>query len=186
MPLPPPPPLPQLLLPPLTTNATPATPAALAAPAAPLPPPQQLIHGWSTPTAPCACQQQHTQLVKELEVDITVYKGKDSATMLYHCGKSIYGHGKLSAELDIMIDAQLEVLGYSKWWLDGKTGSNKLYWQQCMCCIVKPKGADSSKNILSAKLIEHDGEAVTVSPADKYVCLLSNPAWVSGIKSKGM
>jgi hypothetical protein len=40
--------------------------------------------------------------------------------------------------------------------------------------------------MLSAKWIERDGITIAVSPADKCVCLLSNPARLNGIKSKGM
>jgi hypothetical protein len=66
-----------------------------------------------------------TQLVKGLMVGGTVWKGTDGAAMPYHCGKSIYGQGKLLAELHITIDAQAKVPGHGKWWLDGKTGSDK-------------------------------------------------------------
>jgi hypothetical protein len=45
---------------------------------------------------------------------------------------------------------------------------------------------DSGKNMLSAKWVKHDGEIVSVSPADKCVHLLSNPSRVNGIKSEGM
>jgi hypothetical protein len=40
--------------------------------------------------------------------------------------------------------------------------------------------------MLSAKRIERDSITVAVSPADECVCLLSNPAYLNGIKSKGM
>jgi len=75
---------------------------------------------------------------------------------------------------------------HGKWWLDRKTGSDKCYCQQCMCCIVTPEAADSGKNMLSAKWIERDRETILVSLADKVWSLLSNPARVNGIKSKGM
>ncbi len=67
------------------------------------------------------------QLVNRLMVGGTVWKGTDGTGRLYHCGKSIYGQGKLSAELHITINAQVKVPGHGKWWLDGKTGSNKCY-----------------------------------------------------------
>ena len=56
-----------------------------------------------------------TQLVDELAVNGTVWKGTDGATTLYRCGKSIYGQGILSAELSITIDAQVEAPGHGKW-----------------------------------------------------------------------
>ena len=80
-----------------------------------------------------------TQLVDELAVNGTVWKGTDGAATSYRCGKSIYGQGILSAELSITIDAQVEALGHGKWWLDGKTGNDKRYCQQCMCSIVTPE-----------------------------------------------
>ncbi len=40
--------------------------------------------------------------------------------------------------------------------------------------------------MLSAKWIEHNSITIAMSPADKCVCLLSNPARLNGIKSKGM
>jgi hypothetical protein len=76
------------------------------------------------------------QLVDRLMVGGTVWKGTDGATTLYHCGKSIYGQGKLSGELHITINAQVKAPGHGKWWLDGKTGPDKRYCQQCMCCIL--------------------------------------------------
>jgi hypothetical protein len=97
-----------------------------------------------------------TQLVDGLMVGSTVWKGTDGAATLYHCGKSIYGHGKLSAELHIMIKAQVKVPGNGKWWLDRKTGSDKCYCQQCMCCILTPERANDGRQMLSAKWIEHD------------------------------
>ncbi len=84
------------------------------------------------------------------------------------------------------MDTQTEAPRHGKWWLDGKTGANKRYCQQCMCWIVTPGAVNSDKNMLLAKWVERDGEIFTVSPADKCVCLLSNPARVNGIKSEGM
>jgi hypothetical protein len=106
--------------------------------------------------------------------------------MLYHCSKSIYGQGKLSAELQITINAQVEALGHGKWWLSGKTGSNKRYCQQCMCCILTPEMAQGGRQMLSAKWIERGGITIAVSPADECVHLLSDPMRLNGIKSKGM
>ena len=80
--------------------------------------------------------------------------------MLYRCGKSIFGQAKLSAELGITINTQTEAPGHGKWWLKGKTGADKRYCQQCMCCIVTPGGVDSNKNMLLAKWVERDGEAL--------------------------
>ena len=80
-----------------------------------------------------------TQLVNGLAVNGTVWKGTDGAATLYCCGKSIYGQGILSAELSITINAQVEAPGHGKWWLDGKTGNDKCYCQQCMCIIVTPE-----------------------------------------------
>jgi hypothetical protein len=127
-----------------------------------------------------------TQLVDRLMVGGTVWKGTDGAALSYHCGKSIYGQGKLLAELHITINAQVEAPGHGKWWLDGKTGSNKRYCQQCMCCILTPETAHGRRQMLSAKWIERDGITVAVSPADKCIHLLSNPTRLNGIKSKGM
>ncbi len=56
-----------------------------------------------------------TQLVEGLMVGGTVWKGTDGAAMSYHCGKSIYGQGKFSAELHITIDAQVKAPGHGKW-----------------------------------------------------------------------
>lgn len=80
-----------------------------------------------------------TQLVDELAVNGTVWKGTDGAATSYRCGKSIYGQGILSAELSITIDVQVEAPGHGKWWLDGTTRNNKHYCQQCMCSIVTPE-----------------------------------------------
>jgi hypothetical protein len=55
-----------------------------------------------------------------------------------------------------------------------------------MCCIMTPETANGRMQMLSAKWIEHDGNTIAVSPVDKCICLLSNPACLHGIKSKGM
>jgi hypothetical protein len=115
-----------------------------------------------------------------------VWKGLDSAAMMYHCGKSIYSQGRLSGKLDIRIDTQVEMPGNGKWWLDRKMGSDKQYCQQCMCHMVTPKAAGSGKKMLSPKWIECDGEAIAVSLANAGVCLLSSPVHLSRIKVKGM
>ncbi len=96
------------------------------------------------------------------------------------------GQTLLSSELGVTIDAQVEVPGHGKWWLDGKTGSNKRYYQQCMCSIITLEAEDSGKHMLSAKWIDHGGELVAVSPATECVRMLSNPACINGVKSKGM
>jgi hypothetical protein len=85
------------------------------------------------------------QLVEGLMVGGTVWKGTDGAATLYRCGKSIYGQGKLLAGVHITINAQVEVPGHGKWWLDGKTGSNKCYCQQFMCCILMPEMAQGGR-----------------------------------------
>ncbi len=126
------------------------------------------------------------QLVEGLMVGSTVWKGTDGAATSYHCGKSIYGQGKLSAELHITIDAQVEAPGHGKWWLDGKTGSNKRYCQQCMCCILTPETAQGGRQMILAKWIERNGINIAVSPADECIRLLSDPTRLNGIKSKGM
>jgi hypothetical protein len=125
-------------------------------------------------------------LAKGLAVGGTVWKGTNGTATSYHYGKSIYGQGILSAKLGIAINAQIEAPGHSKWWLDGKTGSDKCFYQQAMCSIVTPETKNNGKQMLSAKWIEHDGYTVAVSPADKCVHLLSNPAQVNGIKNEGM
>ncbi len=126
------------------------------------------------------------QLVDGLMVGGTVWKGTVGTATLYHCGKSINGQGKLSAELHITIDAQVKAPGHDKWWLKGKTGSNKHYCQQCMCCILTPEMAYGRRQMLSAKWIERDGITISVSLADECVRLLSDPMCLNGIKSKGM
>ncbi len=80
-----------------------------------------------------------TQHVEGLNVGGTVWKGTDGAAVSYRCGKLIYGQAKLSSLLHAMIDAQVETPGHGKWWLDGKTGLDKRFCQQCMCSIVSPK-----------------------------------------------
>ncbi len=127
-----------------------------------------------------------TQLVDRLMVGGTVWKGTDGAARLYRCGKSIYGQGKLLGELHITIHVQVEAPGHIKWWLDGKTGSDKHYCQHCMCCILASESAHGRRQMLSAKWIERDGITVALGPADECICLLSNPACLDGIKSKGM
>jgi hypothetical protein len=126
------------------------------------------------------------QLVKGLMVGSTVWKGTDGAATFYRCGKSIYGQGKLLAELHITINAQVEAPGHGKWWLDGKTGSDKRYCQQCMCCILTPEMAHGGRQMLSAKWIERDGIIIAMSLTDECVRLLSDPMRLNGIKSKGM
>ena len=56
----------------------------------------------------------------------------------------------LSAELGITIDAQVEVPGHGKWWLNGKTGMDKRYCQQSKCAINTPEEANSQKKMMSA------------------------------------
>ena len=76
-------------------------------------------------------------LVEGLIVGGTVWKGTDGAAVTYRCGKLIYGQSILSSELSVAIDAQVEAPGHGKWWLDGKTGSDKRFCQQCMCSISR-------------------------------------------------
>ncbi len=125
-------------------------------------------------------------LVKGLSVGGTVWKGTDGAAVSYQCGKSIFGQSLLSSELGVMIDAQVKAPGHGKWWLGGKTGLDKRYCQQCMCSIITPEVEDSGKHMLSAKWIDRGGELVTVSPAAECVRMLSDPARINTIKSKGM
>ena len=130
-----------------------------------------------------------TQLVDGLAVNGKVWKGTDGAATSYRCGKSIYGQGILSAELSITIDMQVEAPGHGKWWLDGKTGSNKHYCQQCMCSIVTPEAevTNGVRLMHSAKwIVNRDGASVAVSPAAECVCMLSDAARINGIKSEGM
>ncbi len=82
---------------------------------------------------------------------------------------------------------QVEVPGHGKWWLNSKTGSDKCYCQQCMCCILTPETAHGGRQMLSAKWIERDGITVAMSPADEFIsCLLSNLTCLNSIKSKFM
>jgi hypothetical protein len=129
-----------------------------------------------------------TQLVEGLNVGGTVWKGTDGAAVSYRCGKLIYGQAKLLALLHVTIDAQVEVPGHGKWWLNRKTGMDKRYCQQSMCSIITPKEENIGKQkMLNAKWIDRGGgDAVSVSPAAECVRLLSDPACESGIKSKGM
>ena len=85
-----------------------------------------------------------TQLVEGLNVGGTVWKGTDGAAISYRCG-SIYGQAILSSLLHVTIDAHMEVPGHGKWWLDGKTGLNKRFCQQCMSTIVTPEEDNSGK-----------------------------------------
>jgi hypothetical protein len=55
-----------------------------------------------------------------------------------------------------------------------------------MCSIITPEVADSGKQMLSDKWIDHSGVLVAVSLAAECICMLSNPAHINGIKSKGM
>jgi hypothetical protein len=55
-----------------------------------------------------------------------------------------------------------------------------------MCCITTPETAKGRMQMLSAKWIEHDDNTFAVSSADECVCLLSNPACLNSIKSKGI
>jgi hypothetical protein len=77
-------------------------------------------------------------LVEGLSVGGTVWKGTDGAAVSYRFGKSIFGQTLLSSDLGVTIDAQVEAPGHGKSWLDGKTGSEKRYCQQCMCSIITP------------------------------------------------
>ncbi len=52
-----------------------------------------------------------------------------------------------------------------KWWLDGKTGSDKRFFQQCMCSIITAEVTDSVKCMQSAKWIDRDRLLVAVNPA---------------------
>jgi hypothetical protein len=127
-----------------------------------------------------------TWLVDGLALGGTVWKGTDGAAVSYCCAKSIYGQGVLSSELGITIDEQVEAPGHGKWWLDGKTGSDKRYCQQCMCSIMTPKETNANRQMLSAKWIDCGRDLVAVNPAAECVCMLSNPFRINGIKSKGM
>ncbi len=116
--------------------------------------------------------------------------GKVQMGLLHHtnykCGKSIYGQSALSAELGITIDAQVETPGHGKWWLHGKTGSDKSFCQQCMCASETPEEENSRWNMLSVKWEETIGVSIVVSPAAECVRMLSDPSQINGIKRKGM
>jgi hypothetical protein len=127
-----------------------------------------------------------TQFVEGLALGGTVWKGTDGCAASYRCGKSIFGQRFLSAELGVTIDAQVEAPGLGKWWLDGKTGSNKRHCQRAMCMIYSPEAANSGREIQAVKWVERGGKLITVSPAEECVCLLSNPTRINGIKSEGM
>jgi len=122
-------------------------------------------------------------LVQRLTVEGTVWKGTDGAAVTYRCGKSIYRQSILSSELSVAIDAQVEAPGHGKWWLDGKTGSDKRFCQQCMCSIITPEATASVKRMQSATWIHRGGLLVAVSLAAECIRLLSDP---THIKSKGM
>ncbi len=127
----------------------------------------------------------------KLEVRLTFFylwwKGTDGCAASYRCGKSIFGQGILSSELGVAIDAQVEAPGHGKWWLDGKTGSDKRHCQRAMCMIYSPEAANSGRESQAAKWIERGGETFAVSPAvDECVRLLSDPTRINGIKSEGM
>jgi hypothetical protein len=123
-----------------------------------------------------------TQLIEELALGGTVWKGTDGCAASYCCGKSIFGQGILSAELGVTIDAQVEAPGHGKWWLNGKTGSDKRHCQRAMCMIYSPEAVNSGREIQAAKWVEQGGESIAVSPTEKCVCLLSNPTRINGIK----
>jgi hypothetical protein len=125
-------------------------------------------------------------LVEGLSVGGTVWKGTDGAAVSYRCGKSVFDQSTISSELNVTIDAQVEAPVHGKWWLDGKTGSDKRYCQQCMCSIITPEAEDSGKQMLNAKWIDRGRELVAVSPAAECVRILSDPARINGIKSEGM
>ena len=98
------------------------------------------------------------QLVEGLNDGGTVWKGTDGAAVSYCCGNSIYGQAKSSSLLHVTIDAQVEAPDHGKWWLDGKTGSDKRFCQQCMCSIVTPEEDNSGKQkMLNVKWIDRGG-----------------------------
>jgi hypothetical protein len=125
-------------------------------------------------------------LVQGLSCGGTVWKGTDGVAVSYCCGKSIYGQGILSAELGIVINAQVKAPGHGKWWLNRKAGSNKHYCQQCMCAINTPEEANEGKKMMSAEWVDQNGVVVAVSPAAKCVRMLSDLSCINRIKSKGM
>ena len=99
-----------------------------------------------------------TQLVEGLNDGGTVWKGTDGAAISYRCGKSIYGQAKLSSLLHVTINIQVEAPGHGKWWLDGKTGSNKRFCQQCMSSVVTPKEDNRGKQ----KMLKEDSKSVPI------------------------
>jgi hypothetical protein len=88
----------------------------------------------------------------------------------------------LSAELGVTTDAQVEAPIHGKWWLDGKTSSDKWHCQRAMCMIYSPEATNSGREIQAAKWIEQGGASIAVSPAEECVCLLNNPTRINGIK----
>ncbi len=74
--------------------------------------------------------------VERLSVGGTVWKESNGAAVSYQCGKSIYGHGKLSCELSVSIDVQVEAPGQSE--------SDKRYIQQCMCSVITPEVTETN------------------------------------------
>ena len=128
-----------------------------------------------------------SKLVEGLEVGGSVLKDTDGDCKSYRCGKSIYGQSKLSAELGVSIDAQVEAPGHGKTWLDGKTGSDKRYCKRKMCSIVTPEAQEGAKRMCAAKWMqEGGGEVKAVSPAAECVRLLRAPERVAGVKGEGM
>ena len=127
-----------------------------------------------------------SKLVEGLEEGGTVYKGTDGDAKSYRCGKSIYGQSKLSAELNVAIDAQVEAPGHGKWWLDGKTGFDKGYLKRKMCAIVTPEAQEGAKRMQPAKWLQVGSEVKAASPAVECVRLLQDPERVDGVKSEGM
>jgi hypothetical protein len=125
-------------------------------------------------------------LVKGLDVGGAEWKGTDGASVSYCCIKLIFGQTILSSELSMAINAQVKAPGHGKWWLDGKTRSDKCYCQQCMCSIITPEAVDSGKQMLSTKWVDCSGVLAPVSPTAECVCMLSNTAHINGIKSKKM
>ena len=137
---------------------------------------------WSDDSKQCAAATTHnmraelcvdgdvTKLVDGLAINGTVWKGTDGCASSYCCGKSIFGQGILSAKLGITINAQVEAPGHGKWWLDGKTGSDKRYCQECMCGVVTPNVSSGDQQMVTAKWIERNGAIAAVSPAAECVC----------------
>ena len=127
-----------------------------------------------------------SKLVEGLVAGGTVYKGTDGDAKSYRCGKSIYGQSKLSAELSVAIDAQVEAPGHGKWWLDGKTGFDKGYLKRKMCAIVTPEAQEGPKRMQPAKWVQVGSEVKAASPAVECVRLLQDPERLHGVKSEGM